>query len=74
MKAPRETWGLFLCLICQLADGAFFYVHPAWENTRKNHWHTAKSLILSTSINTARLRLAGYVFFTDYYIKLRVVS
>ena len=45
-----------------------------WANTRKGYWHIANSHILSVSITTERLRLAGYVFFTDYYCKVRVVS
>jgi len=45
-----------------------------WANTRKGYWHIAGSYILSTTITTQRLRLAGYVFFTDYYIRVRVVS
>ena len=45
-----------------------------WAYTRKSYWHTAGSYILSTTITTQRLRIAGYVFFTDYYSKVRVVS
>jgi len=45
-----------------------------WANTRKGYWHIANSHILATTITTERLRLAGYVFFTDYYSKIRVVS
>ena len=45
-----------------------------WANTRKGYWHTAGSYILSTTVTTDRLRLAGYVFFKDYYSKVRVVS
>lgn len=45
-----------------------------WANTRKGYWHIAGSYILSTSITSQRLRLTGYVFFTDYYSKVRVVS
>ena len=45
-----------------------------WANTRKGYWHIAGSYILSTTITTQRLRLAGYVFFTDYYFRVRVVS
>ncbi len=45
-----------------------------WAYTRKSYWHTAGSYILSTTITTGRLRLAGYVFFTDFYSKVRVVS
>lgn len=45
-----------------------------WANTRKGHWHVANSFILSTTINTERLRQAGYMFLTDYYRKVRVVN
>lgn len=45
-----------------------------WANTRKGYWHIAGSYILSTTITSVRLRLSGYVFFTDYYSKVRVVS
>lgn len=43
-----------------------------WANTRKGYWHTANSFILHTTITTARLRRAGYVFLSDYYQKVRV--
>jgi hypothetical protein len=48
----------------------------AWEhaNTRKGYWHTANSLILSTSISNERLRRAGYLFFADYYLKVFPVN
>jgi RNA-directed DNA polymerase len=48
--------------------------HKAWEfaNTRKGYWHTANSPILSTSITNARLRQAGYIFFSDYYLMVKV--
>ncbi|KAA6303280.1 MAG: Group II intron-encoded protein LtrA [Candidatus Ordinivivax streblomastigis] len=48
----------------------------AWEyaNTRKGYWHTANSPILSTSISNERLKRAGYIFFTDYYIKVAPVN
>ena len=45
-----------------------------WANTRKGYWHIAKSFILDRTITTERLRLAGYVFFLDYYRKVRVVN
>ncbi|HNX83606.1 MAG TPA: group II intron maturase-specific domain-containing protein [Bacteroidales bacterium] len=45
-----------------------------WANTRKGYWRIAGSYILSTTITSVRLRLSGYVFFTDYYSKVRVVS
>ena len=45
-----------------------------WANTRKGYWHIAKSQILSISITKERLRLAGYVFLSDHFIKVKVVS
>lgn len=47
--------------------------YKAWEfaNTRKGYWHTANSPILSTSITNVRLIQAGYVFFSDYYLKVK---
>lgn len=45
-----------------------------WANTRKAYWHIANSFILSTTITNERLRLAGFVFLTDYYRKVRVVN
>lgn len=45
-----------------------------WANTRKGYWHIANSFILSTSITNERLRQAGYIFFTDYYLNVRVVN
>lgn len=46
----------------------------AWEfaNTRKGYWRIAHSYILATSITNERLKEAGYIFFTDYYLKVRV--
>nr|WP_320120735.1 group II intron reverse transcriptase/maturase [uncultured Marinifilum sp.] len=48
--------------------------YKAWEfaNTRKSYWRTSKSPILSRSVTNKRLKLAGYIFFTDYYTKVRV--
>lgn len=45
----------------------------AWEhaNTRKGYWHIANSWILSKTITNERLRQAGYLFLTDYYLKVR---
>jgi hypothetical protein len=45
----------------------------AWEhsNTRKGYWRTAGSYILSCSITNDRLKRAGYLFFSDYYQKVR---
>jgi RNA-directed DNA polymerase len=45
-----------------------------WANTRKSYWHTAGSYILTRSITTERLRLAGYVFLLDHFNKVKVVS
>jgi group II intron reverse transcriptase/maturase len=45
-----------------------------WANTRKGYWHIAKSQILSISITKEHLRLAGYVFLSDYFNKVKVVS
>jgi hypothetical protein len=47
--------------------------HKAWEfaNTRKGYWRTAMSPILGTTITNARLRQAGYIFFLDYYLKVK---
>jgi group II intron reverse transcriptase/maturase len=44
-----------------------------WANTRKGYWHIANSWILSSTVTTQRLRDAGYVFFSDYYRKVKVV-
>jgi hypothetical protein len=48
----------------------------AWEhaNTRKGYWHTANSFILSCTVTNERLKRSGYLFFTDYYCKVRVVN
>jgi hypothetical protein len=48
----------------------------AWAhaNTRKGYWHTAGSFILSCSVTNERLKRAGYLFFTDYYHKVKVVN
>ncbi|OYU84666.1 MAG: RNA-directed DNA polymerase [Flavobacterium sp. BFFFF2] len=44
----------------------------AWANTRKGYWHTANSPILSTTLTNERLKLAGYLFLSDYYQKVRI--
>ncbi len=48
--------------------------YKAWEfvNTRKSYWRTSKSPILSCSITNKRLKQAGYIFFSDYYMLVRV--
>jgi hypothetical protein len=38
-----------------------------YANTRKGYWHIADSWILSTTITNARLKQAGYIFFSDCY-------
>jgi RNA-directed DNA polymerase len=43
-----------------------------WANTRKGYWHISNSFILSRSITNENLSKAGYLFFTDYYLKVRV--
>jgi group II intron reverse transcriptase/maturase len=45
-----------------------------WANTRKSYWHTANSYILNTTITNDRLRIAGFVFLSASYRKVRVVS
>ncbi len=48
----------------------------AWEyaNTRKGYWRIADSYILHRSITNERLSQSGYIFFTDYYAKVRCVT
>jgi len=48
--------------------------HKAWEwaNTRKGYWHIAKSHILGSTITNERLKLAGYVFLSDIYNKVKL--
>jgi len=48
----------------------------AWEfaNTRKGYWSTAKSPILQRSITNDRLKISGYIFFTDCYNRIRCVN
>jgi len=48
--------------------------YKAWEfaNTRKGLWNTAKSPILNRTLTNARLYDAGYLFFTDYFRKVKV--
>ena len=45
-----------------------------WANTRKGYWRIAGSFILSTTITNEKLRVAGYVFLSDYYRRVRVVN
>lgn len=46
----------------------------AWEfaNSRKGYWRVAGSAILSRAIKTEQLRRKGYLFFSDYYGRVRV--
>ncbi len=48
----------------------------AWEyaNTRKGYWRIANSPILNRSITIDRLKLAGYIFFSDYFRKVNGVN
>jgi len=41
----------------------------AWEhaNTRKGYWRTSGSPILTKSLNNARIKAFGFLFFSDYY-------
>jgi group II intron reverse transcriptase/maturase len=43
-----------------------------WANTRKGFWHVSNSYILSRIITNKNLSSAGYLFFTDYYLKVGV--
>ena len=43
-----------------------------FSNTRKSFWRTAKSPILSTSVSNESLQKAGYLFFSTYYLSVRV--
>ncbi|NLB41354.1 MAG: maturase [Clostridiales bacterium] len=43
-----------------------------FSNTRKSFWRTAKSPILSTSVSNESLQMAGYLFFSTYYLSVRV--
>lgn len=45
----------------------------AWQfaNTRKSYWRTSVSPILASSITNERLAKAGFVFFLDYYTRVR---
>ncbi len=44
----------------------------SFANTRKGYWNTAKSPITCRTLTNARLYDAGYLFFTDYYGKVKV--
>ena len=43
-----------------------------FSNTRKSYWRTAKSPILSTFVSNESLQKAGYLFFSTYYLSVRV--
>lgn len=45
-----------------------------YANTRKGYWRTADSPILGRSITNGLLRQSGYIFFSDYYKKVRCVN
>ena len=45
-----------------------------WANTRKGYWHIANSFILNTTITKNRLKISGYIFLSDYYLKVRIVN
>lgn len=45
-----------------------------FSNTRKGYWRIANSPILDRSITNDRLRSSGYIFFSDYYKKIRCVN
>ena len=49
------------------------YMAWEWANTRKGYWHIANSFILNRTITNERLRLAGYLFFSEYYRSVRVI-
>lgn len=40
--------------------------------TRKGYWRIANSHVLNTSITNARLKQAGYAFFSDYHTTVKV--
>lgn len=43
-----------------------------WANTWKGYWHIAGSFIFTTTITSDKLRKAGYLFLSDYYLKVRI--
>lgn len=50
--------------------------YKAWEyaNTRKSYWHTANSPILTRAVTNERLKLAGYILFSDSYRKVNGIN
>jgi group II intron reverse transcriptase/maturase len=45
-----------------------------YANTRKGYWRTSDSPFLKTAITNDRLKLSGYIFFSDYYEQIRCVN
>ena len=43
-----------------------------FANAGKGYRHVTNCYILATSITNEGLNEAGYIFFTDYYLKVRV--
>ncbi|HLP34485.1 MAG TPA: group II intron reverse transcriptase/maturase [Amoebophilaceae bacterium] len=43
-------------------------------NTRKGFWRISDSPLLKKAISNDRLKLSGYIFFTDFYDKIRCVN
>jgi len=43
-----------------------------WANTRKGYWHISNSFILSRILSNEGLKKAGYLFFAEYYLQVRV--
>ena len=41
-------------------------------NTSKGYWRAVEGVILKTALTNDRLRQSGYVFFSEYYQKVRV--
>jgi len=60
-KLSRTRWRNLMKL------GISKYKAWEWANTRKGYWHTANSPILASSVTSNRLRIAGFIFFSDYY-------
>jgi len=41
-------------------------------NTGIKYWRAVEGIIIKTALTNERLRQAGYIFFSDYYLKVRV--
>ena len=39
-------------------------------NTSKGYWRAVEGVVVKTALTNERLRQAGYVFFSDYYLKI----